>query len=358
MRVLELDKKKGILGLAVENLDDLWHLYNLIQKNDVVYAKTTREIKVRNGMGKFSEGRRILLTLGLKVEKVFFDRSMNRLRIRGIVIEAPEKYEGIKGSYHTITVQPNSNIKIVKQKILDYHLKRVEDACKKETKPIFVVSIDDEEACIAVVHRFGFNIKFEKKIRLPGKLEVKKRDEAVKKYFSEVLKALEENLKNHTNSVVVLVGPGYIKEEFAKYLKEKLKPTPKIHVGSTSSSGLAGVSEAVRSGLLLNIAKEHRFLRESQLVEEFFAEVASEKGKAAYGLEEVENAAKIGAVKSLMVVDKLLREASDEERLKLEDVIHLVESKGGEVTVLSSEHEAGEKILSLGGVAAILRFRV
>jgi protein pelota len=358
MRLLELDKKRGIVSLVVENLDDLWHLYNLIQKDDIVYAKTTREIKVRNGLGKPVEGRRILLTLGLRVTEVFFDKSLNRLRIRGVVIEVPERYDGIMGSYHTLSIQPNNTLKIVKQKILDYHLKRIEDACKTKTLPVIVISLDDEDACVAVVHRFGFDIKFEKKVRLPGKLEVEKRDEATKKYFSEVLKALQENLKSLKNSVVVVVGPGYIKDEFAKYLREKLKPKPKIYVGSTSASGLAGVSEAIRSGLLLNIAKEHRFLRETQLVENLFAELASEKGKAVYGLEETENAARIGAVKTLMVVDKLLREASDEERLKLEEVMRLVESKGGEVTVLSGDHEAGEKILSLGGVAAILRFQV
>jgi protein pelota len=33
-----------------------------------------------------------------------------------------------------------------------------------------------------------------------------------------------------------------------------------------------------------------------------------------------------------------------------------VEQKGGGVVVVSTEHEAGAKLIALGGVAAILRF--
>ncbi|MFB0522489.1 MAG: hypothetical protein ACETV1_01845, partial [Candidatus Bathyarchaeia archaeon] len=33
-----------------------------------------------------------------------------------------------------------------------------------------------------------------------------------------------------------------------------------------------------------------------------------------------------------------------------------VEERGGEVTIISAEHEAGAKLLSLGGMAALLRF--
>mgnify|MGYP000232779056 CR=1 FL=1 len=358
MKLLEFDRKKNMVSLTVENLDDLWHLYNFIQKNDVVYAKTTREIKVRDEMGRKTEGRRVLLTLGIKVTEVLFDKSLNRLRIRGVVIQSPEQYEGIMGSYHTISVQPNNTITVVKQNLTESQLKRIKTACKVRSIPIIVVSIDDEEACIAGVHRFGVDVKFEKRLKLPGKLEAEKRTEAVKKYFSEVLKSLQETLKS-TDGFLVIVGPGFIKDEFASYVKDKLKEArSKVHVKSVSSGGLSGINEALRSGVLLKIAKENRLLEETRLVEKFFSDLALETGKVVYGFEEVENAARLGAVKNLLVVDKYLRGASDEERLKLEEIMHTVEDKGGEVIILNSEYEAGEKILSLGGVAAILRFSI
>jgi stalled ribosome rescue protein Dom34 len=33
-----------------------------------------------------------------------------------------------------------------------------------------------------------------------------------------------------------------------------------------------------------------------------------------------------------------------------------IEAKGGKIIVVSVEHEAGEKLLALGGIAALLRY--
>jgi stalled ribosome rescue protein Dom34 len=68
MKVLGVDLKHGVVEVQVETLDDLWVLYNVIRENDVVNAKTTREVKVREG----SEGSRLPMTLGSLVKKVEF----------------------------------------------------------------------------------------------------------------------------------------------------------------------------------------------------------------------------------------------------------------------------------------------
>jgi protein pelota len=54
----------------------------------------------------------------------------------------------------------------------------------------------------------------------------------------------------------------------------------------------------------------------------------------------------------------MLRESSDEKRSELEKIMLEVEKKAGKITVVSTEHEAGDKLEGLGGVAAILRFPV
>ncbi|MCX8176170.1 MAG: mRNA surveillance protein pelota [Candidatus Bathyarchaeota archaeon] len=353
MRIIEFDQKKGFFSVAVENLDDLWHIYNLISKDDVVYAKTTREIKVRGEAGRPVKGRRILLTLGLKVVELFFDKNLSRVRLRGVIVDAPEKYEDLLGSYHTISVQLNTTLKVFKQKLTNSDIKRIKEACEVKTKPIIVVSLDDEEACVAVIRRFKVDVKFEQKIKLPGKLEAEKRGESLKAYFAEVSKNLLEVLKVEDGFVSV-VGPGFLKDDFSKYLEEKFGL--KVYVGFASSGGLAGVNEAVRSGVLLNLVKEGRLLEEAQLVEKFFAKLAHNEGKAIYGIDEVEDAANAGAIEELLIVDEWLRRALNEERLKVEKIIHVTENKKGKIHILSESSEAGEKILSLGGIVAILRF--
>jgi len=353
MRIIELDQKKEFFNVVVENLDDLWHIYNLISKDDIVYAKTTREIKVRSEAGRPVKGRRVLLTLGLKVVELFFDKNLNRVRIRGVIVDAPEKYEELLGSYHTISIQPNSTLKVFKQKLTNSDIKRIREACEVKTKPIVVVSLDDEEACIAVVRRFKVDVKFEQRIKLPGKLEAEKRGESLKAYFAELSKNLVEIFKVEDGFIVV-VGPGFLKDDFSKYLKEKFGL--KVYVGFASSGGLSGVNEAIRSGILLNIVRESRLLEEAQLVEKFLTKLARNEGKAIYGIDEVEAAADAGAVEELLIVDEWLRKALDEERLRIEKIIHTVENRRGKVHILSGTSEAGEKVLSLGGIIAMLRF--
>lgn len=356
MKILSLDKKKGLVNLAVENIDDLWHLYNLICRDDVVYGRTTREIKTRDKSGQVVESRRIPLSLGLKVTDISFDKNMNRLRIHGKVTDVSEKFEDVRSSYHTISIQPNSTVKIIKENLTDYNFKRIDLACKIKPTPIIVISVDDEDACIAIVRRFDVNIKYESLHKLPGKREAEKRNDAEKSYFADISKVLQTVLEN-VKGRIIIVGPGFLKDRLANYLKDNLKLN-NFHVASASSGGLSGINEAIRSGALLKIVRENRFLEEAQLVETFFALLASDERKVAYGLSEVETAAKYGAIERLMIVDKFLREASGEEFKRLEDLMHEVEKKNGKITVLSSEHEAGEKILSIGSIAAILRFHI
>jgi protein pelota len=75
-----------------------------------------------------------------------------------------------------------------------------------------------------------------------------------------------------------------------------------------------------------------------------------------YGLDDVRKVSEYGAIDRLVLADTVLRGAEDEERLLLERLMKDVEQKGGRVMVVSTEHEAGAKLVALGGIAALLRF--
>ncbi|MCK4434887.1 hypothetical protein KAU92_05300, partial [Candidatus Bathyarchaeota archaeon] len=42
----------------------------------------------------------------------------------------------------------------------------------------------------------------------------------------------------------------------------------------------------------------------------------------------------------------------------LEELMNVVEQKGGKIMIVSTEHEAGEKLTALGGIAALLRYSI
>ncbi len=151
-----------------------------------------------------------------------------------------------------------------------------------------------------------------------------------------------------------------MKSRFAEHLKTEAAEIAQslIDVKGVNSGGVAGINEALRSGILDQALKHLRISEETRLVEELLARLGRNRGDATYGFNLARQAEGSGAVKILLVTDSMLRNASDETRLELEELMKGVESKGGRVVVVSREHEAGEKLHALGGVAALLRYPI
>jgi len=356
LKILQMNLKKGIVKVLPESLDDLWHLYNIILEKDEVHARTTREVKVEDQYARPKKGKRVPVLLGVKVEKVLWDKILNRLRIHGIVCEAPEEIN-VKGSHHTLDVTVNKPVTITKAEWLKHQVDRLERASKVTAAPLIVMSIDDEEYCVAVLRQYGVDVKAEEKTRLPGKLEAEKRPKAIREYFKKALNSLREAWIS-LRSPIVIVGPGFVKNDFFSYVKRETFDVADavVDVKGVNSAGVAGIHEALRSGVFTKALKHVRIAEETKVMEEVLARLGKGMGDITYGFAEVEKASAYGAVEKLLVADTALREISDEKRKALEKIMKEVEEKGGQVMVISTEHEAGTQLLSLGGVAALLRF--
>ncbi len=358
MKILGKHFKKGIVKVVPKTLDDLWHLYNIIYEGDLVYSRTTRETKADSEYSRPQKGKRVSVFLGIRVEDVMWDRSLNRLRVHGRIHEAPEDIAG-RGTHHTLNINVNKPITIVKEAWSKHHIDRLERAKRFQMPPIIVLSIDSEEFCMGVIRQYGIDVKGESRARLPGKLEADKRANAMQNYFRHALNALKELWRSERCSIVV-IGVGFVKTQFAKYVRSKDPDLAQavVDVKSVNSSGFAGIQEALRSGILNKTVKHVRIVEEAKVVEELLARLGKEAGDATYGLKEVRKADTYGAVETLLVADFTIRDASDERRLMLEKLMRNVEAKGGKVIVISVQHEGGQKLLALGGVAALLRFPI
>jgi len=358
LKILEKRLKKGFAKVVPESLDDLWHLYNIIYPGDKVYARTTREVKVEELYARPKEGRRVSIFLGLRVEKVFWDKSLNRLRVHGVISDIPEDIGG-KGTHHTLNVVLDKPLTIVKAEWLKHQVERLDRATRITAPLVTLMSIDDEEYCVAVLRQYGLEVKVEKSTRLPGKLEAEKRDEAMKGYLKSALQALQETWVSVRSPIVVL-GPGFVKNDFVKYVREKATDTADniVDVKGVNSAGVAGIQEALRSGVLAKTLKNIRVAEETRLVEEVLARLGRSATDVTYGTNEVARATEYGAVERLLVADTMLREASEKDRASIENIMRSVEAKGGQITVVSTENEAGAKLQGLGGVAALLRFAI
>jgi len=356
LKILEINLKKGFVKVIPQSFDDLWHLYNVIRENDEVYAHTRREMKIdEGGSERPKRGPRISVFLGVTVENVAWDRFLGKLRVHGVICHAPETVP--TGAHHTLGIALNTPVTIVKKQWFRHEIQRLEKASRTSEKPVVILAIDDEGYAIATTAQYGVEVKVEENIKLPGKREAEKRSAAAREYFKKALNSLRETWKSEQNPIAI-IGVGFVKNDFAKFLQNEASDIAKsvVDVKSVNNDGVAGIYEAVRSGVLMRTMKQQRIAEETETVEEILKRLGKGENNVTYGFEEVKKAAEVGAVEKLVLADALLREASDDRRMEAEELIKTVEQKSGSMIVVSTEHEAGEKLTGLGGIAALLRF--
>ena len=356
MKIIEKNISQGFVKVVPDSPDDLWHLYNVIYAGDEVYAYSSRAIKTDTEGSRPKSGERFSAFMGVKVISVGWDKFLGKLRVHGTICHAPDIVP--TGAHHTISVALNQPVTIVKKEWPKHLLDRIIRASETE-KPLLIISIDDEGFAIAETKQYGVEIRVEERMRLPGKHEADKRVEATKAYFKRALNSLSQ-LWIHNHSLIVVIGVGFVKGDFVSYLSEEAKEMSKsiVDVKSVNNGGTSGIYEALRSGLLLKASHQLRIVDETETMEEVMKRLGKGEGTVTYGLEAVENAIMMGAVEKLVVADTTLRDAEETKRLKLEELMHQVEKRNASVTVVSTEHEAGAKLIALGGIAALLRFQI
>ncbi len=356
MKIIEKNLQQDFLKVVPDTPDDLWHLYNVIYKGDEVYSYSSRAIKSDTATSRPKSGERVSAFMGVRVESVSWDKFLGKLRVHGLIIHAPDIIP--TGAHHTLAIALNQQMTIVKKEWPKHILDRLTKASETE-KPLLILSIDDEGFAIAETKQYGYETRVEQRIRLPGKQDADKRVEATKGYFRLALESLHKLWAVNHNPIVV-IGAGYVKNDFVNYLQDESKELCKgvVDIKSVNNGGTAGIDEALRSGVLLKAAHELRIFNETETIEEVMKRLGKGEGKVTYGLVAVENAANMGAIEKLIIADTTLRDAEENQRLKLEELMRGVEKRQAGITVISTEHEAGAKLLSLGGIAALLRYPI
>ncbi len=349
MRVIHRDMKHGAIKLAVETLDDLWHLQHLVAPGDTVTSTTWRREQEAGDKIRPERLEKRQVTLSIRVEEVEFHKHANRMRILGEIIEGPDM-----GKHHSFGFEPGSVLAITKHWGPE-DLQRVRDAAQASRRPrVLLVALDDTSADLALVRQYGLDDVGTITRPKAGKMYNVESEADEKKFFSRLAEAMMELTSRENIRVAIVAGPGFTKDNFLSFLREKHQEfAPSVRLGDASSGGRAGLYEIVRRGLVEQVSEEDRLSMETALVERVMEEVAK-GGPVAYGLEEISRAAGAGAVEKLLVADEMLRSNRAEVQRALEEA----RKTRAEVIVISTEHDAGRQLVALGGMAALLRFRM
>jgi len=344
MRVLKMNLRgdEGEIALLPESLDDLWHLQHLIARGDLVFALTHRKVPAIADKARPEKMERKTVRLGVKVEDIEFHMYSNWLRLHGIIKSGMDV-----GAYHTLNIEVGTDLSILKYHWRPDLLARIDEAVAESLRPRVVIALVEEgEATIGVLRQFGVQMAAE--IR-QGSGKGSGEDTRAG-FLRNVAEAIDNTARE--NAEVILAGPGFTKEDLKKVIDSSLPDLAKrIAMDDTSSIGRSGFQEVLRRGAVKSVLESSRIAREAKLIEDLFREIAT-NGKAAYGIKEVETAQNYGAIEKLLVLDELAR------RGKVDEIMREVGNARGKVVIFSSEFEPGDRLRSLGGVAALLRFKI
>lgn len=347
MRVIHKDLSKGEIKLKIENLDDLWHLSQIIEAGDDVYSVTYRRQQTKGDMLRTKKAEKVKVFIGLNIEKIEFSHYSDSLRLTGTIIQGDQL-----GSYHTINIEVGSTPKIVKS-WKAFQLDRINDAVRSTKEPkILIVAIDEGESDFGVVKQYGIDFIASINRNIPGKRDASMRKSEKESFFREVSEKISSVMTETEVKATIVAGPGFVKDEFSTWVFEHMPDlSPKLHIKSISVTGKTGVWEVVKRGYVEEIYEDSRVASEISLIETLFRKIIDDS--AVYGVKEVRDAIERSQADHVLVTDELLR-TSDE----VQDIIKMAKEFGTSSHIVSSSHEGGDRLKGIGGIAATLRFKI
>ena len=351
MRITYKDLKNGVVKVVPESSDDLWLLSTVIQEGDLVRGRTLREVHFGDrGSGRSS---RVPMTLTVRVEKTEFQPFTTRLRVRGVVVEGPEKY-GVRGKYHTLNIDVGQEVAIMKPGGWPRPLLRKLESAVSHSSAL-VVAVDYDEYAIGLVSSQGVRILASGSLHLPGK-DDPGREERLRQALSVIAKEVISIAERERPLIIVVAGPGTLKERLAGMIREKLQDGVRVTVDNASMGGEAGVYEELRRGVVREALREAATIEAERVIEEFEKRLAKEPRRVAYTLPLVAKAAEAGAVEELLVLDELLHSPDPETRRLVDEVLRLADAGRANIHIVGGETPVAHKLRALGGIIALLRY--
>ena len=346
-----LDGPYERITLVPENVDDLWHLQYVVEPGDRVAGDTSRRIQRDDEQLRDTGGEREHLWVAIAVEDVEFHRFANRLRVSGEIVACSR--EDQLGFQHTLNVEVHDEISIEKVWQPDQAARLEEAEASAENPDVAIATVEEGRAHVHEVAQHGAEERASI-VRSSGKHEDAPDRDSLFAELGTVLARLDVD-------AIILAGPGFTKQDALAYLEEEHREVAeRVTMVDTAGVGDRGVHEVLKRGALEEVQAETRIAAESAAIDELTERIATDE-PAAYGPDEVMRAAEYGAIDRLLILDERLRLERGPEgewALDVNELVRTVEHQGGEVTVFSSEFPPGQQLANLGGVAALLRYRI
>jgi protein pelota len=346
MRILSKDPATGRVRLRLETPSDLWRLARLVRSGDRVGASTTRrdpEVP-EDTPGAQRARRRIFLVV--RVEATEFHDFSRHVRVTGPIVEGPFDV----GRHHTLDMVERDEVMIEKDRWSAPDQLLLDEGTRRAGDPMVVVAtVDWGESTIVRLRGRAVEPVVDLRRTLAGKqYGTGQGDKDRSAYAAELTELLVRELPGALS--VVLAGPGFLKEELAKRLVEKIpEAAKKLRIVATAESGRAGLDELLRSGKAEEALAGSMAAEEAAGVEALLRALSGGR-RAAVGASEVREAVEAGAVESLLVSEGLLPDPATG------DLLDAARRGQAKILIVRDDGDAGKRLAGLGRIAAVLRY--
>lgn len=353
MKFTKTKESENRIILTLEEPDDLFSLRRIIEIGDIIVADTTRVIKQDSEYARPDKGERIKVRISLRVEKISFDNTIDRLKITGIITASNNEHIP-KGMYHSIMTKVNDTIVLEKMKWNNNYEKILSKAAS-QFKYIFI-SIDSQETAIALLT--GTNLKITPNIH-SGKSGKRykagqKTEPSTKNYFDSIKMALETHLEELEIKVIIF-GPGETKRKLVNYLAEYFKNVNFIIIEGIETAGEDGIFVFLRSEIMREFLSNSKIAMVSMILDKLMQQINKNEKKFAIGIKDIKYAHELNAIDSLVYSDKVFSEIEEDDFIR---ILNDMESKNIKIFATDSSTDIGLRVSSLGGVIALLRYQI
>lgn len=349
-----LKREPQLWRLRIETEDDLWTLARLARKGMHIGMLGERRDQTTGGEegGRAKSAERKKMWIRLRIESTEYQTFNENLRVHGTIEEAHFDI----GMHHTHIVEIRDDVELTSPHFFsssDRDLLRQSEKASGQTNVVLAVVETDEVVLFHVTAR-GLREGATWTMRGGGKRgEIRHSAGIAATFRSKVIDALVDTLGE--NTPLVVCGPGHARDALLSDLKTSGE-TRMMKSIATSMAGRAGANEILREGLAGELLSEHAITREISLIEKAW-ERLSTNGAVAYGPEALMKAMEEGAIETVLISADLLRAENEGiGKLTWMEWANGLSDIGAELVQCSTDHDAGQQLLGLGGVVALLRY--
>ncbi|MGC9071318.1 MAG: pelota family protein [Acidilobus sp.] len=350
MEVKVLDSKRRVIEVLPRSEEDLWTLAVSLRSGDRLRLIVLRDVAERDA----KEKQRRPIEVTLRLESVEFQPFSGALRVFGVIEEGPDRF-GVRGRHQSAYIGLNQPILLIREEGWSERVLRKLEQSGPRGRAV-IVAIDYEEVALGLLTPEGIKIIEDRGLSL-GPKDDPSRERRLQEVLSEVSEQVVKLAGEEGAVAAVVVGPGQLKDYLASRIRS-LAPSLHVIEDSTSSGGTEGILEALRRDSVVRALKEIDSVEAQRVLDEFLARVSRDPSTVAYTIDEALRAAELGAVDKAVVLDEYLYSGDDEVREKFARLVELVEAKGGKVIMITGESPASFTISNMGGVIALLRYRL